>query len=281
MPPDHPLRAIRLLVNAALERLSGDYDQFYASGGRDPITAEKLQRALLLQAFHLVRSERRLMEQAIRNMLFRWSIGLSMDAPVRDMAVSTENRDRPRRGGVAGKSFVAVLWPARMWSRRCRRSVSRWTARRSRPGPRWRVSSRRTAWARRRVGGRHGFHRGKRRNETHASTNGSGCAVGRKPNGRASKLCHAGHAVMEPPRPSGGEHGVGHRHRRAQRRRGDGGEGAAVSGDSPPKNSPTGPPAPTHPPRRPEKPKPVAANFRSLPRPAPEACASPLPYARP
>lgn len=172
MPPDHPLRAIRLLVNAALERLSGDYDQFYASGGRDPITAEKLQRALLLQAFHSVRSERRLMEQAIRNMLFRWSIGLSMDAPVRDMAVFTENRDRPPRGGVAGKSFVAVLagpdvepplsserfsvdgTPIEAWA--SMESVQPKDGLGAPPG-----------WG---CNGGHGFHGGKRRNETHAST---------------------------------------------------------------------------------------------------------------
>ncbi len=71
VPPDHPLRAIRLLVNAALERLSGDFDALYAGGGRNSIAPEKLLRALLLQAFYSVRSERRLMEQVTYNMLFR------------------------------------------------------------------------------------------------------------------------------------------------------------------------------------------------------------------
>jgi transposase len=71
VPSDHPLRAIRILVNRALERLSGEFDKLHATGGRDAIAPEKLLRALLLQAFHSVRSERRLMEQATDTMLFR------------------------------------------------------------------------------------------------------------------------------------------------------------------------------------------------------------------
>jgi transposase len=109
VPPDHPLRAIQVLVNAALERLSGDFDQLYAARGRDSIAPEKLLRALLLQAFYSVRSERRLMEQVTYNMLFRWFVGLSMDAPVWDVTVFTKNRDRLLRGEVAGKFFAAVL----------------------------------------------------------------------------------------------------------------------------------------------------------------------------
>jgi transposase len=97
--PDHPLRSIGLLVNAALERLSGDFDDIYAPGGRDSIAPEKLLRALLLRAFYSVRSERRLMEQGTYSMLFRWFIGLSMDAPVWDVTVCTKNRDRLLRGG--------------------------------------------------------------------------------------------------------------------------------------------------------------------------------------
>jgi len=81
VPMDHPLRAIRPLVNAALDRLSGDFDKIYSRVGRDSIPPEKLLRALLLQAFFGVRSERQLMEQITYNMMFRWFVGLSMDAP--------------------------------------------------------------------------------------------------------------------------------------------------------------------------------------------------------
>jgi transposase len=92
VPRDHPLRPIRLLVNAALERLSPTFDTLYASSGRTSIAPEKLLRALLLQAFYGIRSERQLMEQVTYNMLFRWFVGLSMDAPVWDVTVFTKNR---------------------------------------------------------------------------------------------------------------------------------------------------------------------------------------------
>ena len=67
VPVDHPLRLIRPIVNAALERLSGEFDKLYATGGRGSIAPEKPLRALLLQAFYSVRSERQLMEQITYN----------------------------------------------------------------------------------------------------------------------------------------------------------------------------------------------------------------------
>jgi transposase len=79
VPKDHPLRAIRPLVNAALARLSPDFTRLYAPTGRALIAPEKLLRALHLQAFYSVRSERQLIEQLTYNMLLRWFVGLSMD----------------------------------------------------------------------------------------------------------------------------------------------------------------------------------------------------------
>jgi len=79
VPQNHPLRAIRPLVNAALQRLSGRFDQMYAQRGRDSVAPEKLLRALLLQALFSVRTERQLMEQITYNMMFRWFVGLSVD----------------------------------------------------------------------------------------------------------------------------------------------------------------------------------------------------------
>ena len=98
VPENHPLRTIRPLVNAALERLSGDFDEIYSAFGRDSIAPEKLLRALLLQAFFSVRSERQLMEQLTYNMMFRWFVGLSMDAPVWDVTA----RWCTEAGGLAG-----------------------------------------------------------------------------------------------------------------------------------------------------------------------------------
>jgi transposase len=109
VPQNQPLRAIRPLVNAALERLSRDFDQIYSAFGRESIAPEKLLRALLLQALFSVRSERQLMEQITYNMMFRWFVGLSMDAPVWDVTVFTKNRDRLLEGDVARGFLAAIL----------------------------------------------------------------------------------------------------------------------------------------------------------------------------
>ena len=109
VPRDHPLRPIRLLVNAALDKLSSTFDQLYASSGRVSIAPEKLLRALLLQAFYGIRSERQLMEQVTYNMLFRWFVGLAMDAPVWDVTVFTKNRERLLAGDVAVSFLLAVM----------------------------------------------------------------------------------------------------------------------------------------------------------------------------
>lgn len=109
VPRDHPLRAIQQLVNAALEKLSPRFSKLYATGGRASTAPEKLLRALLLQAFYGVRSERQLMEQITYNMLFRWFLGLSMDAPVWDVTVFTKNRERLLAGNIAIEFLTAVI----------------------------------------------------------------------------------------------------------------------------------------------------------------------------
>src|SRR5260370_42633631 len=109
VPSDHPLRPIRKIVDEALEALSPELEKLYAKFGRPSIPPEKLFRALLLQAFYSVRSERQLMEQIGYNLLFRWFVGLSLDAVVWDATVCTKNRDRLIAGGVAAKFMPAVL----------------------------------------------------------------------------------------------------------------------------------------------------------------------------
>ena len=44
--------------------------------GRPSIAPEKLLRAMLLQAFYSIRSERQLMERLEFDLLFRWFVGL-------------------------------------------------------------------------------------------------------------------------------------------------------------------------------------------------------------
>src|SRR6201997_1915059 len=109
VPADHPLRAIRDLVDAALKDLSRDFARLYARHGRPSIPPERLLRALLLQAVYTVRSERQLMEQLDYNLLFRWFVGLSMDDPVWDATVFCKNRDRLLNGDIAAKFFASVL----------------------------------------------------------------------------------------------------------------------------------------------------------------------------
>lgn len=109
VPADHPLRPIRAIVDEALEVLSPEFEGLYAKVGRPSIPPEKLLRALLLQAFYSVRSERQLMEQLDYNLLFRWFVGLSMDAPVWDATVFSKNRARLLAGEIAAKFMAAVL----------------------------------------------------------------------------------------------------------------------------------------------------------------------------
>ena len=73
--PDHPLRAIRAIVNEALAALEREFAALYAPIGRPSIPPEKLLRAMLLQAFYSIRSERQLMERLEYDLLFRWFVG--------------------------------------------------------------------------------------------------------------------------------------------------------------------------------------------------------------
>ena len=82
VPADHPLRAIRLLVDGVLQQMSPDFDGLYAHVGRPSIPPERLLRAQLLQLFYTVPSERLLMEQLDYNILFRWFVGLELDEPI-------------------------------------------------------------------------------------------------------------------------------------------------------------------------------------------------------
>src|ERR1700737_268178 len=115
-PPRPPLRALRVMADAALAQLGPAFDAIYARSGRPSIAPEKLLRALLLQVLYTVRSERLLIEQLDYNFLFRWFVGLSIDDPVWDVTVFTKNRDRLLKGKVAEAFFAAVLAQARQRS---------------------------------------------------------------------------------------------------------------------------------------------------------------------
>src|SRR5262249_10820691 len=91
---DHPLRVIRGIVNTALAALSRDFAAPYCGMGRPSVAPEKLLRAMLLQAFYSVRSERLLIERIEFDLLFRWFVGIGIDDPVWDHSTFTKNRDR-------------------------------------------------------------------------------------------------------------------------------------------------------------------------------------------
>ena len=106
---DHPLRMIREIVNAALTDLSRAFTELYKDFGRPSIAPEKLLRAMLLQAFYGIRSERQLMERLEFDLLFRWFVGLGVDDPVWDHSTFSKNRDRLLEGEIAAKFLAAVL----------------------------------------------------------------------------------------------------------------------------------------------------------------------------
>lgn len=203
VPKDHPLRAIRALVDEALETLSADFERLYAGEGRPSIAPERLLRASLLQAFYSVRSERQLMEQINYNLLFRWFVGLSMDEPVWHATTFTHNRDRLLEGDVARRFLSAVLGLKRVKGLLSSEHFSvdgtlidAWASQKSfrrkdDPGGDDEGES---------GGGRNrerDFKGEKRSNETHASTTDPDARLYRKGNGQSARLCFMGHVLME------------------------------------------------------------------------------------
>ncbi len=97
---DHPLRAIRQIVNDALVLLEREFAALYSPIGRPPIAAEKLLRAVLLQAFY---------SRLEYDLLFRWSVGIGIDDPAWDRSVFSKNCDRLLEGAIAAKFLGAIL----------------------------------------------------------------------------------------------------------------------------------------------------------------------------
>jgi transposase len=206
VPREHPLRVIRRVVDAALRDLSPTFAALYAPIGRPSIPPERLIRALLLQAFYSVRSERQLMEQLGYNLLFRWFVGLGIDDPAWDVTVFTKNRDRLLEGEVAERLLAAVLNQAEVKALLSDEHFSvdgtliqAWASVKSfRPkdGSGAPPSPGRNGERPGRNGGRD-FHGEKRSNATHASTTDPQARLYRKGRGKEAKLCFMGHALME------------------------------------------------------------------------------------
>jgi transposase len=199
IPADHPLRPIRGLADEALGSLNRRFEALYSTMGRPSIPPEMLLRATLLQAFFSVRSERMLMEQVNYNLLFRWFVGLPMDAEVWHPTVFTHNRDRLLEAEVA-REFLAVLLALPQVKKLLSSEhfsvdgtlIDAWASMKSfRPKD---GSGEPPAPGR---NGERNFHKEKRSNETHASTTDPDARLYRKADGRESRLCFMGHVLME------------------------------------------------------------------------------------
>ena len=199
VPKTHPLRLIRRIVNEVLVGLDREFSELYAAEGRPSIAPERLLRALLLQAFYTIRSERQLMEQLHYNLLYRWFVGLGADETVWVPTVFTKNRDRLLEAAVARKFLAELLTHKEVRALLSDEhfsvdgtQVQAWASMKSfvakdgsdePPSP-----------------GRNGerdFHGEQRRNETHASTTDPEAKLYRKGRGKEAKLSFMGNVLTE------------------------------------------------------------------------------------
>jgi transposase len=113
VPVDHPLRAIKALLDEAMKNMNWLFSSIYSDYGRESIPPERLIRAQLLQALYSIRSERQLVEQINYNLLYRWFVGLTIDDVVWNHSSFTTNRDRLLKHEVIGELFEEVVRMAR------------------------------------------------------------------------------------------------------------------------------------------------------------------------
>jgi transposase len=190
------------MVNEILKSMDSDFDTLYAESGRPSIAPEYLLRASTLQILFAVRSERQLMEQIEFNMLFRWFVGLSLDAPAWDHSTFAKNRDRLMEAEITKLFFGKVLGCARKKKLLSDEHFSvdgtlieAWAGMKSfqakegggndPEGPK---------------GGKDvevDFHGEKRTNQTHESKTDPDSRLYRKSKGSEAKLVHMGHVLME------------------------------------------------------------------------------------
>jgi transposase len=196
---DHPLRAIRVVVDEVLNQLSRRFDTMYARVGRPSIAPEKLLRAQLLQMLYSIRSERLLMEEMDYNLLFRWFVGLNADDDVWDATVFTKNRDRLLEADIAKEFLARVVEQAQAkgltsdehftvdgtlleaWA--SAKSFQPKEGKQSPPDDPGNPTV--------------NFRGEQRSNETHASKSDSEALLARKSGGKESKLSYSGNLLVE------------------------------------------------------------------------------------
>jgi transposase len=190
VPSDHPLRMVRQIVDEILGEMARRFDAVYAQSGRPSIPPERLLRALLLQMFFSVRSERLLMQQLDYNLLFRWFAGLDIDEPVWNHAVFSKNRERLLNEAIAREFFARVLAKAKPHLSEEHFTVDGTLI---------------EAWASHKSfqpkdGGENdgaNFHGQQRRNDTHQSRTDPDSRLYRKGGGQEARLSYLGHVMVE------------------------------------------------------------------------------------
>jgi transposase len=203
MRKDHPLRTIRALVDETLTAMACDLAALYSRIGRPSIAPQMLLRAMLLQAFYSVRSERQLMERMEFDLLFRWFVGLGADEPVWDHSTFSKNRDRLLEGAVAARFLSALLAQPRV--KRLLSTdhfsvdgtmIAAWSSMKSvKP-----IAQAGDDEPRPPSGGRNAeadFRGETRSNATHASVTDPDAKLYRKGPGMEARLAFLGHALME------------------------------------------------------------------------------------
>jgi transposase len=191
VPRDHPLRAIRQLVDDVLQDMSREFDRLYATVGRPSVPPERLLRAQLLQIFYSIRSERLLMEQLDYNILFRWFVGLAMDEPIWTPTVFTKNRERLLNQEIARSFFRRVVERAAPYMSDEHFTIDgtlieAWASQKSfqrKDGPPD-------------ADGRD-FHGQSRKNDTHASKTDPDAKLYRRTRHGEARLAYLGHLVIE------------------------------------------------------------------------------------
>jgi len=197
---DHPLRAIRTMVDEVLRQMSRRFDLMYARVGRPSIPPEKLLRAQLLQMLYSVRSERLLMEEIDYSMLFRWFVGLNLDEEVWDPTTFTKNRDRLLEADVAQEFLAQVVAQAgakgltsdehftvdgtllEAWA-----SLKSFQPKQGKPSPPPDDPGNPTV----------NFRGEKRANQTHESKTDPDAQLARKSEGKESRLSYSGNLLVE------------------------------------------------------------------------------------
>jgi transposase len=202
VPADHPLRAIRAMVDAALEAMSPELEVLYASGGRPSIAPEYLLRAQLVQILYAIPSERRLVEQLRYNLLLRWFVGVPLDEPLFHVTSFTKNRKRLLTSEIAEAFFVAIRDQAEAHKLLSREhfSVDGTLLEAAAALKSLRPIAKDEGEEPPSGGGRNpnvDFHGQRRGNQTHRSTTDPEARLARKGRGREAKLCYAGHTLVE------------------------------------------------------------------------------------